>query len=98
MPSHFRVIKLRHSPRHPTQVKAHAVFRRQQIQFFGHIVYMHYWAESCQVFFRKNVLTRPSGYTNGRRLNEGDLLVWNRFVSKLGWNDFARPVLDEAKK
>ena len=28
-------------------------------------------------------------YTNGRRLNEGDLLVWNGFASKLGWNDFA---------
>ena len=37
-------------------------------------------------------------YTNGRRLNEGDLLVWNSFVSKLGWNDFATPVLDEAKQ
>src|SRR5205085_2388722 len=24
-------------------------------------------------------------YTNGRRLNEGDLVVWNGFVSKLGW-------------
>jgi len=37
-------------------------------------------------------------YTNGRRLNEGDLLVWNSFVSKLGWNDFATPVLDEGKQ
>jgi gluconokinase len=37
-------------------------------------------------------------YTNGRRLNEGDLVVWNGFVSKLGWNDFASPVLDEAKQ
>jgi gluconokinase len=37
-------------------------------------------------------------YTNGRRLNEGDLLVWNGFVSKLGLNDFASPVLDEAKQ
>lgn len=33
-----------------------------------------------------------------RRLNEGDLVVWNSFVSKLGWNDFAAPVLDEAKQ
>ena len=37
-------------------------------------------------------------YTNGRRLNEGDLVVWNSFVSKLGWNDFATPVLDEEKQ
>jgi hypothetical protein len=37
-------------------------------------------------------------YTNGRRLNEGDLAVWNAFVSKLGWNDFASPTLDEAKQ
>jgi gluconokinase len=37
-------------------------------------------------------------YTNGRRLNEGDLTVWNGFASKLGWNDFATPVLDEQKQ
>jgi gluconokinase len=37
-------------------------------------------------------------YTNGRRLNEGDLVVWNAFVSKLGWNDFASSTLDEAKQ
>jgi len=37
-------------------------------------------------------------YTNGRRLNEGDLIVWNAFVLKLGWNDFASPALDAAKQ
>jgi hypothetical protein len=37
-------------------------------------------------------------YANGRRLNEGDLRVWNGFASKLGWNDFATPVLEEAKQ
>jgi hypothetical protein len=37
-------------------------------------------------------------FTNGRRLNEGDLAVWNEFVQKLGWNDFASPVLEEAKQ
>jgi hypothetical protein len=42
MPPHFRVIKLRHRPRHPTQVEAHTVFRRRHIQFFRHDVYMHY--------------------------------------------------------
>jgi Domain of unknown function (DUF5069) len=37
-------------------------------------------------------------YANGRRLNQGDLLVWNAFVSKLGWNDFATPQLEEGKQ
>jgi len=37
-------------------------------------------------------------YENGRRLNAGDLVVWNGFISKLGWNDFVTPVLDEAKQ
>src|SRR5205085_1133139 len=37
-------------------------------------------------------------YKNGRRLNEGDLLVWNSFALKLGWRDFASPVLEKNKK
>ncbi len=37
-------------------------------------------------------------YATGRRLNEGDLLVWNGFISKLGWNDFATSFLDQVKK
>ncbi|MBV9009338.1 MAG: DUF5069 domain-containing protein [Verrucomicrobia bacterium] len=37
-------------------------------------------------------------YTNGRRLNPGDLLVWNGFASKLGWNDFASANLKAAKE
>lgn len=37
-------------------------------------------------------------YTNGRRLNEGDLVVWNGFISKLGWNDFASSLLEEEKQ
>ena len=37
-------------------------------------------------------------YENGRRLNRGDLVVWNGFVSKLGWNDFVTPVLEEQKQ
>src|SRR5438034_11788921 len=53
MPPHFRVIKLRHRPRHPTQVKAHAVFRRRQIQFFRHDVYMHYRRKIVKRFFYK---------------------------------------------
>src|SRR6202521_2083174 len=27
-------------------------------------------------------------FQNGRRLNEGDLTVWNCFMAKFGWNDF----------
>ena len=37
-------------------------------------------------------------FQNGRRLNEGDMTVWNGFVLKLGWNDFASSTLDEAKQ
>jgi hypothetical protein len=37
-------------------------------------------------------------YDKGRRLNQGDVLVWNGFVSKLGWNDFATPRLEEGKR
>lgn len=37
-------------------------------------------------------------YLNGRRLNEGDLTVWNGFITKLGWNDFATPLLQEQKQ
>ena len=36
-------------------------------------------------------------FEKGRRLNEGDLVVWNGFVSKLGWRDFATPRIAEAK-
>jgi len=37
-------------------------------------------------------------FENGRRLNEGDLMFWNSFGSKLGWRDFATPTLERAKK
>ena len=37
-------------------------------------------------------------YQKGRRLNEGDLLVWNNFSRKFGWNDFATPTLVRRKK
>lgn len=37
-------------------------------------------------------------YATGRRLNEGDIMVWNGFISKLGWNDFAAPFLDDIKQ
>lgn len=37
-------------------------------------------------------------YEKGRRPNEGDLLVWNEFMKKFGWNDFATPTLERAKQ
>jgi gluconokinase len=37
-------------------------------------------------------------FEKGRRLNEGDIMVWNSFASKLGWRDFAAPTLERAKK
>jgi len=37
-------------------------------------------------------------YEKGRRLNEGDLVIWNNFMAKFGWNDFATPTLERLKK
>jgi hypothetical protein len=36
-------------------------------------------------------------YEKGRRLNEGDLVVWNEFMTKFGWNDFQAPMLEKMK-
>lgn len=37
-------------------------------------------------------------YTHGHRLNDVDLMIWNAFLAKLGWNDFASKRLAEVKK
>ena len=37
-------------------------------------------------------------FEKGRRLNQGDLYVWNGFISKLGWRDSVTPRLEERKK
>jgi Domain of unknown function (DUF5069) len=37
-------------------------------------------------------------FEKGRRLNEGDLFVWNGFASKLGWRDSVSPRLQQRKK
>ena len=37
-------------------------------------------------------------FEKGRRLNEGDIMVWNAFNSKLGWNDFGTPTLKKLKQ
>ena len=37
-------------------------------------------------------------FEKGRRLNEGDLFVWNGFASKLGWRDSVAPRLEQRKQ
>ncbi len=37
-------------------------------------------------------------FTQGRALNEVDLLVWNSFMTKLGWNDFYSARLAQGKR
>ncbi len=37
-------------------------------------------------------------FEKARRLNEGDMMVWNAFNSKLGWKDFVTPMLEELKQ
>ena len=37
-------------------------------------------------------------FEKGRRLNEGDIVVWNGFASKLGWRDFMTPRFQELKQ
>jgi gluconokinase len=37
-------------------------------------------------------------FEKGRRLNEGDLVVWNGFASKLAWRDFMTPRFQKLKK
>ena len=37
-------------------------------------------------------------FETGRRLNEGDLVVWNAFNSKLCWKDFATPTVKRLKQ
>ena len=37
-------------------------------------------------------------FEKGRRLNDGDLFVWNGFASKLGWRDSVTPRLEQRKR
>lgn len=37
-------------------------------------------------------------FEKGRKPNEGDIVMWNAFNSKLGWRDFATPILEEQKQ
>ena len=37
-------------------------------------------------------------YANDRRVNEGDVMVWNGSITKLGWNDFGTPFLEHARQ
>ena len=36
-------------------------------------------------------------YVNGHRLYKNDIEIWNGFISKLGWNDFASNHLAKSK-
>ncbi len=36
-------------------------------------------------------------FENGRRLDEADTMVWNGFILKLGWKDFASGRLQKVK-
>ncbi|HEY1583577.1 MAG TPA: DUF5069 domain-containing protein [Chthoniobacterales bacterium] len=53
---------------------------------------------------RNHVLTGGSDaeilewcYKTGRRLYKNDVEIWNGFISKLGWNDFASGHLEKSK-
>jgi hypothetical protein len=37
-------------------------------------------------------------FEKGRRLNEGDMFVWNGFAAKIGFRDFATETLERHKK
>jgi uncharacterized protein DUF5069 len=37
-------------------------------------------------------------FEKGRRANQGDLFVWNGFISKLGWRDQVTPRLEQRKQ
>ena len=37
-------------------------------------------------------------FEKGRRMNEGDIVVWNGFASKLGWRDFMSPRFQKLKE
>lgn len=36
-------------------------------------------------------------FAQGRELDHGDLFIWNNFVAKIGWEDFASKRLDAQK-
>ena len=37
-------------------------------------------------------------FENGRKPNQGDIYVWNGFISKLGWRDSVTPRLEQRKQ
>jgi gluconokinase len=37
-------------------------------------------------------------YENGRELSEGDLFIWNQYLSKVGWNDGVSEILARRKQ
>lgn len=37
-------------------------------------------------------------FTHGRRLNADEVLIWNDFLTKRGWNDSSTPILEKYKQ
>ncbi len=37
-------------------------------------------------------------YATGRELSEGDIFIWNQYLSKVGWKDGAAEILTRRKK
>jgi gluconokinase len=37
-------------------------------------------------------------FKNGRELSEGDIFIWNQYLSKVGWNDSVHDILTRRKK
>ena len=72
MSPHFRIKKLRHFSRYPTQVEADTVFHRRHIQFFGHDVYMHYLGAIVKSLF---VFNFPALVTRAKTPEKSGLCV-----------------------
>ena len=59
VPTQFGVEELRHGPRHPAQVEAHAVFHRRHIEFLSHLtVYIHTSRHAVNRIFLRGQLPR----------------------------------------
>src|ERR1051326_8778441 len=85
MPPHLGVIKLRHRPRHPAQIEAHAVLHCGHIQFLRHSVYMHYLGEVVNSHFRSFFCLKQSASKSGLRAKLGENPRLEKLFDILGW-------------
>ena len=37
-------------------------------------------------------------YETGRRLNDGDIFVWNQYITRVGWRDQTSEILERRKR